>query len=138
MSQGHNHLNHATWECKYHVVFTPKYRKKLLFGQFGRTWEPYSTNSPQISSWISCSSSSPPHKVPPLVPESFITAYGGSPPNPQLCWGLLARICLKQAREAKSAFVSDELTGVAKGYQVRAVTMNQGRFPDIGDEAAAS
>jgi hypothetical protein len=21
MSQGHNHLNHATWECKYHVVF---------------------------------------------------------------------------------------------------------------------
>jgi hypothetical protein len=50
----------------------------------------------------------------------------------------LARICLKQAREAKSAFVSDELTHVAKGYQVRAATMNQGRFPDIGDEATAS
>src|SRR5215475_2535883 len=33
MSQDQNHLNHATWECKYHVVFTPKYRKKLLFGQ---------------------------------------------------------------------------------------------------------
>ena len=33
MSQDHNHLNHATWECKYHVVFTPKYRKKLLFGK---------------------------------------------------------------------------------------------------------
>jgi REP element-mobilizing transposase RayT len=28
-----NHLNHATWECKYHVVFTPKYRKKLLLGK---------------------------------------------------------------------------------------------------------
>ena len=50
----------------------------------------------------------------------------------------LARICVKQSREAKSAFVSDELTHVAKGYQVRAATMNQGRFPDIGDEAAAS
>jgi len=25
MSQDHNHLNHAAWECKYHVVFTPKY-----------------------------------------------------------------------------------------------------------------
>jgi Transposase IS200 like len=36
MSQGHNHLNHATWECKYHVVFTPKYRKKALFGQIRR------------------------------------------------------------------------------------------------------
>src|SRR6185295_11628779 len=36
MSQVHNHLNHATWECKYHVVFTPKYRKKLLFGRIRR------------------------------------------------------------------------------------------------------
>ncbi|SIO02778.1 Transposase IS200 like [Bradyrhizobium erythrophlei] len=31
-----NHLNHATWECKYHVVFTPKYRKKLLFAKIKR------------------------------------------------------------------------------------------------------
>lgn len=29
----YNHLNHTTWDCKYHVVFIPKYRKKLLFGQ---------------------------------------------------------------------------------------------------------
>jgi putative transposase len=36
MSQDQNHLNHTTWECKYHVVFTPKYRKKLLFGQIRR------------------------------------------------------------------------------------------------------
>ena len=36
MSQSQNHLNHATWECKYHVVFTPKYRKKVLFGQIRR------------------------------------------------------------------------------------------------------
>jgi hypothetical protein len=36
MSQSQNHLNHATWECKYHVVFTAKYRKKLLFGQIRR------------------------------------------------------------------------------------------------------
>lgn len=27
-----NHLNHSTWDCKYHVVFTPKYRKKILYG----------------------------------------------------------------------------------------------------------
>ena len=36
MSQDHNHLNHTTWECKYHVVFSPKYRKKVLFGQIKR------------------------------------------------------------------------------------------------------
>ena len=46
MSQGHNHLNHATWECKYHVVFTPKYRKKLLFGKSGGTWALYFTSLP--------------------------------------------------------------------------------------------
>jgi putative transposase len=31
-----NHVNHATCECKYHIVFTPKYRKKLLFGKIKR------------------------------------------------------------------------------------------------------
>ncbi len=24
-------LNHSRWECKYHVVFIPKYRKKAIF-----------------------------------------------------------------------------------------------------------
>lgn len=28
-----NSLNHTRWECKYHVVFIPKYRRKALFGQ---------------------------------------------------------------------------------------------------------
>jgi putative transposase len=31
MTQLH-HQNHATWECKYHVVFIPKYCKKGIFG----------------------------------------------------------------------------------------------------------
>jgi putative transposase len=26
-------LNHTKWECKYHVVFIPKGRRKLLYGQ---------------------------------------------------------------------------------------------------------
>ena len=26
-------LSHSIWECKYHVVFIPKYRKKYLYGQ---------------------------------------------------------------------------------------------------------
>ncbi len=25
-------LNHTRWECKYHVVFIPKGRRKLLYG----------------------------------------------------------------------------------------------------------
>lgn len=26
-------LSHTRWECKYHIVFIPKYRRKVLFGQ---------------------------------------------------------------------------------------------------------
>ena len=26
-------LNHAKWECKYHLVFIPKCRRKVMFGQ---------------------------------------------------------------------------------------------------------
>ena len=29
-------LKHTQWECKYHVVFIPKYRRKALFGQIRR------------------------------------------------------------------------------------------------------
>ena len=27
----YQHLQHTLWECKYHVVFIPKYRRKVLF-----------------------------------------------------------------------------------------------------------
>jgi putative transposase len=26
-------LSHTRWECKYHIVFIPKYRRKALFGE---------------------------------------------------------------------------------------------------------
>jgi len=26
-------LNHTTWDCKYHLVWIPKYRKKAIYGQ---------------------------------------------------------------------------------------------------------
>jgi putative transposase len=25
-------LQHTKWECKYHVVFIPKYRRKVIYG----------------------------------------------------------------------------------------------------------
>ena len=33
MQQDINSLNHSMGDCKFHVVFTPKYRKKMLFGK---------------------------------------------------------------------------------------------------------
>ena len=31
-----NSLAHTTWNCKYHVVFAPKYRRKIIFGKYKR------------------------------------------------------------------------------------------------------
>ncbi len=28
-----NSLSHTTWECKYHIVFAPKYRRKAIYGK---------------------------------------------------------------------------------------------------------
>ena len=29
-------LSHTKWECKYHVVFLPKYRRKVVYGELRR------------------------------------------------------------------------------------------------------
>jgi len=29
-----NSLSHTKWMCKYHIVFTPKYRRKIIFNQY--------------------------------------------------------------------------------------------------------
>ncbi len=34
--QGYRSLSHSKWDCKYHVVFIPKKRRKALFGQARR------------------------------------------------------------------------------------------------------
>ena len=28
-----NSLSHTKWNCKYHIVFAPKFRRKIIFGQ---------------------------------------------------------------------------------------------------------
>ena len=33
MSNMYQSLSHSKWDCKYHVVFVPKYRKKAIFGE---------------------------------------------------------------------------------------------------------
>src|SRR5499425_632490 len=36
MSELYQSLSHSKWECKYHVVFVPKRRRKVIFGQTRR------------------------------------------------------------------------------------------------------
>lgn len=28
-----NSLSHTSWNCKYHIVFAPKYRRKVFYGK---------------------------------------------------------------------------------------------------------
>ena len=32
--QDTNSLAHTKWECKYHIVFAPKYRRKAIYGKY--------------------------------------------------------------------------------------------------------
>jgi putative transposase len=40
MKRSTNTLRHTRWECKYHVVFIPKYRKKSIYGWVRRELGP--------------------------------------------------------------------------------------------------
>ena len=33
MSVDENSLSHTRWDCKYHIVFSPKFRRKIIYGQ---------------------------------------------------------------------------------------------------------
>ena len=34
MAKKENSLAHMKWMCKYHIVFTPKYRQKIIYNQY--------------------------------------------------------------------------------------------------------
>ena len=34
MAQKANSLAHTKWTCKYHIVFAPKYRRKIVYNQY--------------------------------------------------------------------------------------------------------
>ena len=34
MANKANSLSHTKWLCKYHIVFTPKYRRKIIYAQY--------------------------------------------------------------------------------------------------------
>ena len=34
MARKANSLSHTKWLCKYHIVFTPKYRRKIIYNQY--------------------------------------------------------------------------------------------------------
>ena len=33
MANDNKSLSHTKWNCKYHIVFTPKYRRQIIYGK---------------------------------------------------------------------------------------------------------
>lgn len=40
MNNHYHSLSHSKWDCKYHVVFVPKYRRKALYGEIRKQLGP--------------------------------------------------------------------------------------------------
>ncbi|MCQ4838291.1 transposase, partial [[Clostridium] symbiosum] len=34
MAHKKHDMAHTKWMCKYHIVFTPKYRRKMIYNQY--------------------------------------------------------------------------------------------------------
>jgi len=37
MAKQANSLAHTKWMCKHHIVFTPKYRQKIIYNQYSES-----------------------------------------------------------------------------------------------------
>ena len=74
-------LSHSTWECKYHVVFIPKWRRKTLYGQLRQyLGEVFRRLAGQKESRIEEGHLMPDHvhimiSIPPKYPVSQVVGY---------------------------------------------------------------
>ncbi len=74
-------LSHTKWECKYHVVFIPKYRKKRIFGGIRRRLgEVLRRLAEQRESWIEEGHLLPDHvhimiSIPPKYSVAQVVGY---------------------------------------------------------------
>jgi REP element-mobilizing transposase RayT len=46
-----NSMSHVRWDCKYHIVFIPKYRKKIMYGKLRRSIYSRRSGEMALVSW---------------------------------------------------------------------------------------
>jgi len=74
-------LNHTKWECKYHVVFIPKYRKKVIYGRIRRyLGEVLRRLAEHRESWVEAGQLMPDHvhmmiSIPPKYSVAQVIGY---------------------------------------------------------------
>ncbi|MFW2133386.1 IS200/IS605 family transposase [Ectothiorhodospira haloalkaliphila] len=107
-------LSHSKWECKYHVVFIPKYRRRALFGQLRRhLGEVFHRLARQKESWIEEGYVMPDHvhmliSIPPKYAVSQVVGYikGKSAIHIARVYGERKRNFVGQSFWARGYFVS--------------------------------
>ena len=79
--EDYKNLNHTRWQCKYHIVFIPKYRRKKLYGVIKRhLGEAFHRLAQQKECWIEEGHIMPDHvhmliNVPPKLSVSSVVGY---------------------------------------------------------------
>jgi putative transposase len=74
-------LNHTKWECKYHVVFIPKCRRKVLYGELRQRLGPiFRTLTEQKESQVEEGHLMPDHvhmllSIPPKYSVAIVVGY---------------------------------------------------------------
>lgn len=72
-------LNHTKWQCKYHIVFIPKYRRRILYGHIrNRLGETFHALARHKECWIEEGHIMPDHvhmllNVPPALTQKSMT-----------------------------------------------------------------
>ena len=107
-------LNHSKWECKYHVVFIPKCRRRTLYGQLKRQLgRIFRRLAKQRESWIEEGHLMPDHvhmliSIPPKYAVSQVVGYikGKSAIHIARAYGERKRNFVGQRFWARGYFVS--------------------------------
>jgi len=107
-------LNHTKWECKYHVIFIPKYRRKALYKELRRYLrEVFRRLADQKESRIEEGHLMPDHvhmmiSIPPKYGVSQVIGYikGKSAIHPARVYGERKRNFVGQHFWARGFFVS--------------------------------
>ena len=118
-------LSHSKWDCKYHVVFIPKYRRKVFYGQIcaelGRV---FATLARQKECRIESGSIQPDHvhmlvSIPPKLAVSQVVGY---------IKGKSAIYIAKTYRQKSRNFVGEHFW--ARGYFVSTVGKDEDAIRD--------
>jgi putative transposase len=118
-------LAHTKWDCKYHVVFIPKYRRKVLYGQISKDLgRVFASLAGQKECRIESGSLQPDHvhmliSIPPKLAVSQVVGY---------IKGKSAIYIAKTYRQKERNFVGEHFW--ARGYFVSTVGKDEEAIRD--------